>query len=128
MRYLTFNEVLELHRRVIDQSGGAPGIRDLGALQSAVAQPRMSFSGADLYATIEEKAAASCFSLIQNHPFFDGNKRVGHAALETFLLLNGRETAATIDESERVILGVASGTVSREQLVAWLKEHMVEIK
>jgi len=126
MRYLTLNEVLELHQRVIEQTGGPAAVRDFGALQSAVAQPRMSFGGADLYPTIQEKAAAICLSLVKNHPFLDGNKRVGHAALETFLVLNGHEIASSIDDSERVILGVASGAVSREQLVDWLKEHVVE--
>lgn len=85
MRYLTLGEVVELHRRLLQASGGPPGIRDLGALDSAVAPPRATFGGADLYPTVAEKAAALCFSLVQNHPFVDGNKRVGHATMETFL-------------------------------------------
>jgi death-on-curing protein len=84
VRYLTFAEVLELHRRVVYETGGATALRDLGALESATAQPRASFGGNDLYPSLEEKAGALAFSLIQNHPFIDGNKRVGHAALETF--------------------------------------------
>lgn len=84
MRYLTFAELLELHRRVVAETGGATALRDLGALESATAQPRASFGGNDLYPSIEEKAAALAFSLIQNHPFIDGNKRAGHAALETY--------------------------------------------
>ena len=82
MRFLSLSEVFDLHRRLIDQTGGAFGVRDLGALESALAQPRMTFSGQDLYPSLAEKAAALCFSLIQNHPFVDGNKRVGHAATE----------------------------------------------
>ena len=109
MRYLTFAEVLELHRRVVSDTGGATALRDLGALESATAQPRASFGGNDLYPSLEEKAGALAFSLIQNHPFIDGNKRVGHAALETFLVLNGEELSADADESERIILAVASG-------------------
>lgn len=89
MRYLTLPEVLELHRRIIQQSGGADGIRDLGGLESAVTQPQMSFAGSKLYATIEEAATALCYSLVMNHVFIDGNKRIGHAAMETFLVLNG---------------------------------------
>ena len=85
MRYLSLNEVLELYRRIIQQSGGLLGIRDLGGLESAVAQPRMTFGNQELYSTVIEKAAALAFSLIQNHPFVDGNKRTGHAAMETFL-------------------------------------------
>jgi death-on-curing protein len=86
MRFLNLREVLEIHRRVVDQSGAMLGIRDLGALESALAQPRMSFAGEDLYPSLVEKASALAFSIIKNHPFLDGNKRVGHAAMETFLV------------------------------------------
>lgn len=91
MRYLSLAEVAELHRLLIEAFGGSHGIRDLGALESALAQPRMSFGGEDLYPTVVEKVAALGFTLVQNHPFLDGNKRVGHAAMETFLVLNGFE-------------------------------------
>ena len=126
MRYLSLAEVIELHRRVVDQSGGAPGLRDTGRLESAVAQPRISFGGRDLYPSLIEKAGALCFSLVQNHPFVDGNKRLGHAAMEVFLILNGHEIRAGVDEQETVIIGVASGQVSRESLVEWLNEHVFE--
>jgi death-on-curing protein len=96
------------------------GVRDLGALDSALARPRMTFGGEDLYPTIIEKAAALGFSLIMDHPFVDGNKRVGHAAMEVFLLLNGLEIDASIDEQERIILQVADGVMGREAFVAWL--------
>ncbi|MCP9468975.1 MAG: type II toxin-antitoxin system death-on-curing family toxin [Nitrospira sp.] len=89
MRHLTLREILEIYQHVMQQSGGLVGIRDLGALESAVAQPRMTFDGAELYPTVVEKAASLGFSLIQNHPFVDGNKRTAHAAMETFLVLNG---------------------------------------
>ncbi len=103
-----------------------PGIRDLGALESAVAQPRMTFGGSDLYIDIAAKAAALCLSLIQNHPFVDGNKRVGHAAMEAFLLLNGCEIQAPAGEQEQVVLSVASGNLSRDNPAVWLREHVVE--
>ncbi len=77
MRFPTLIEVLELHRRVIEQSGGAFGIRDVGLLESAIAQPRMTFGGKDLYPSLLEKAAALGFSIIMNHPFVDGNTRTG---------------------------------------------------
>jgi death-on-curing protein len=128
MRYLTLNDVLELYRRIIQQSGGSLGIRDLGALESAVAQPRMTFGNQELSPTIIEKAAALAFSLIQNHPFVDGNKRTGHGAMETFLVLNGFEINATLDEQEQVVLQVASGQLGRDQLIAWLRGHIVEKK
>lgn len=128
MRYLTFAEVLELHRRVVSETGGATALRDLGALESAAAQPRASFGGNDLYPSLEEKAGALAFSLIQNHPFIDGNKRVGHAALETFLVLNGKELSADADESERIILAVASGTCGRDGFLEWIRSHVVPFK
>src|SRR5713226_7146087 len=104
MRYLTIEEVLEIHRIVIARSGGSDGILNRGSLESAIAQPRMTFGGADLYPTLVEKAAALGFSLICNHCFVDGNKRIGHAAMETFLVLNGWELVASVDDQEQVIL------------------------
>ncbi|MCP3682346.1 MAG: type II toxin-antitoxin system death-on-curing family toxin, partial [bacterium] len=91
MRYLSIGEVLTLYQRIMDQSGGKIGIQNLNALESSLAQPRMTFEGKDLYPTIADKAAIIGFSLIKNHPFTDGNKRIGHAAIEVFLLLNGFE-------------------------------------
>lgn len=126
MRYLSLAEVFDLHRRILEQTGGSSGLRDLGALESAVAQPRMTFAGSELYPDMVEKAAALCFSLVQNHPFVDGNKRVGHAAMETFLLLNGHEVEASVDEAERVFLALAAGGLSRGQLVDWLRAHIVK--
>ena len=127
MRYLTVGEVLGIYNRVIKQSGGGVGIRDLGALESAVAQPRMTFNGEELYRTIVEKASALGFSLIQNHPFVDGNKRAGHAAMEIFLMLNGFEISASVDEQVEIILGVASGKMSREVFANWLQTHIVDL-
>ncbi len=128
MRYLTFAEVLALHRQLIEQTKGSEAVRDASALISAVAQPRMTFEGRDLYPSLEEKAGALCFSLIQNHPFVDGNKRVGHAAMETFLILNGHEIRATIEEQESIILGIAASKCSREMLVKWIREHVTKEK
>ncbi len=124
MRHLALAEMLALHRMVIEQAGGSSGLRDLGVLESAVAQPRMTFDGADLYPSLIEKAAALCFSLVKNHPFVDGNKRVGHAAMETLLVLNGCEIDASTDEQERLVLSLAAGQLSREDLVEWLREHI----
>lgn len=116
MRYLTLAEVLELHRRVIEQSGGADGVRELGGVESALAQPQMTFGGDELYPSIESKSTALCFSLVMNHPFVDGNKRIGHAAMETFLVLNGYELVADVDDAEKVILTLAAGELTREEL------------
>ena len=124
MRYLTLAEVLDFHHRVIEQSGGAEGVRDLGGVESAVAQPQMTFGGDELYRTIESKATAVCFSLVMNHPFVDGNKRIGHAAMETFLVMNGYELVADVDDAEKVILTLAAGDLSREELLAWVTSHI----
>ncbi len=124
MRYLTLGEVVDLHRAVIEATGGAAGIRDLGALESALAQPRASFAGVDLHASLADKAAALCFSLVNNHAFIDGNKRIGHAATDTFLILNGSEIDAAVDEQQQLMLDLASGRLTREQLAAWLLAHI----
>lgn len=128
MRSLTLGEVLELHRRLLEQSGGASGVRDLGLLQSALAQPAATFGGADLHPTIIEKAAAFGFAIVANHPFVDGNKRVGHAAMEVFLVLNGFEIGASVDEQERLILDAASGRLDREALARWLSAKARKIR
>lgn len=124
MRLLTFGDVVELHKRLIAQSGGARGVRDLGLLESALAQPNATFDGVDLHATLVEKAAALGFALVANHPFIDGNKRIGHAAMEMLLILNGYEIDATVDEQERLVLDVASGNIRRDALARWLETHI----
>ena len=126
--YLTLVEVLSLHRQIIEQSGGALGVRDLGALESALAQPHMTFGGEDLYPMLVDKAAALGFSIIMNHPFVDGNKRTGHAAMEIFLVLNRMEINASVDKQEQVILALASGNLGRELFVEWLKQHIKAIE
>ena len=84
----------------------------------------MTFAGQDLYPDLAAKAAALAFSIIKNHPFVDGNKRVGHAALETFLILNGHELHSSVEAAEATILGVAAGTLNREELMTWLKQSI----
>ena len=90
-----------------------------------MAQPEASFGGEDLYPDLASKAAALGHSLIQNHPFIDGNKRIGHAAMEVFLLLNGHEIDASVDDQEKIIIDVASGKVSRTELSAWISKRMI---
>jgi death-on-curing protein len=85
MRYLTLAEIVNIHQWITDATGGASGIRDLAALESAIAQPKATFDMNDLYPTLVEKAAALCFSIVQGHPFLDGNKRAAHAAIAVFL-------------------------------------------
>lgn len=124
MRYLTLAEVVELHRRLRQATGGASGIRDLAALESAIAQPKATFGGVDLYPTLAEKATALCLALVQGHPFVDGNKRVGHAAMETFLVLNGAEIDAQVGDQELVMLDMAAGRIQRSQFADWLRQHL----
>ena len=124
-RYLSLAEVLTLHRRVIAETGGSEGLRDLGLLESALGQPRQTFGGDDLYPTLAAKATALGFSLIKNHPFVDGNKRVGHAALEAMLMLNGMELSASVDDAELEVLAVAAGERAREEFQSWVEARLV---
>ncbi len=83
----------------------------------------MTFGGQDLYPELADKAAALGYSLIQNHPFLDGNKRVGHAALEALLMLNGAELEAAVDDAERTILDIAAGRLTRGAFTEWVRSH-----
>jgi death-on-curing protein len=125
MRFLSLGEVLALHRRILAESGGRLGVRDLGAIASALSQPKVSVGGEDAYPTLVDKAAALGYSLIRNHGFFDGNKRIAHAATEVFLVLNGMELRASVDEQERFMLSLAAGEVSREGLADWLRSNTI---
>jgi death on curing protein len=124
MRYLTLGEVVTLHRAVVTETGGADGIRDLGSLESAIAQPRATFDNVDLYPSVADKAASLAFGLAMNHPFVDGNKRIAHAAMSVFLELNGVSFDAAIDEQERLFLDLADGKITRQQLTTWLERHL----
>lgn len=124
MRYITVEEVIKLHESILKQTGGMNGLRDRGALESTIAQPQMTFAGDDLYPRLVDKAAALAFSLTINHPFVDGNKRTAHAAMEIFLVLNGYEIHASVDEQESVMLRLASGNLNREAFVNWLEKHL----
>ena len=127
MIYLMTDEVIRLHELLIQQSGGSAGIRDRGLVDSAVYQPQATFGGQELCSTLAEKAAALGFSLAMNHAFIDGNKRIAHAATETFLVLNGHELNAGVDEQEAVFLQLAAGSLSRDAFLAWVQQHLVPI-
>lgn len=128
MRHLTLGELIELHRRIIDRTGGSDGVRDLELAESALAQTRISFDGVELYPTLALKGAALCFSLVMNHPFVDGNKRIGHAAMEVFFVLNGFELTADVNDSEVVILRLAAGELERVAFEDWVVRHMTAIE
>lgn len=119
MRYLTTAEVLELHRRIIEQAGGASGVRDLGALESSLAQPFQTFGGEDLYESFLSKISGQAYFLTRNHPFVDGNKRIGHAVLEVTMVMNQLELQTSVGEQEQVILAIADGSMPREDFTTW---------
>jgi death-on-curing protein len=120
IRYLTLPEVLDIHRWALQAFGGLDGVRDLGMVESALAAPQMTFDGVELHPTLVEKAAALAFSLVRNHGFVDGNKRVGFWGMDTFLRLNGHCVACTTEEGEATFLALADGKMTREQLTEWL--------
>jgi len=125
IEYLSLAQIVHLHEAQIEAFGGAGGIRDHGALESAVARPIMTFGGEDLYPDVAAKAAALMHSLVLNHPFVDGNKRVGAAAAELMGLLNGFELNASDDELEDMTLAVAKGEMNIEPLTIWLRQRIV---
>jgi death-on-curing protein len=127
MKSLSIDQVLALHEELIRRYGGALGLRDRGQLESALAQPFMTFAGEQLYSDLPEKAAALCFSLVKNHPFVDGNKRVGYAVLRFFLRSNGVRIVATADEKVSMTLSVADGSLSRAELIDWIRAHTIPI-
>lgn len=123
MRYLTVTEVAVIHARLIQRTGGTAGLRDLGRLKAAVARPRATFEGAELYPTVWDKAAALMESLIRNYPFLDGNQRVALVAAGLFLERNGYTLEATNDEAYTFTMRLARSEVEREAAAEWLKMH-----
>lgn len=122
-RFLSTDEVLYIHQRSIERFGGSLGVRDRGLLESAVAMPAAQFGGAYLHQDVPIMAAAYLFHLCKNHPFVDGNKRIALAAAETFLILNGFRLNADDMALEVLTLGVADGSNTKEQAVAFFEMH-----
>ena len=123
MKYLTAEQVLFIHARLIAETGGEHGVLDLGLLQSAVARPRASFDRHDLYPDTYSKAAALLESLIGNHAFVDGNKRTAITSVGLFLRINGYHLTASNQELEEFTLQCAQGLIPLEQMITWLKSH-----
>lgn len=124
MIQLTKQQVISLHREIIAESGGSPEIRDEGLLDSALNAPFQTFSGTELYPTILEKAARLGYSLIKNHAFVDGNKRIGAHTMLVFLALNHIEIEYEDSDFIQLIFSIAAGEISAEQLLAWLQSHV----
>ncbi len=123
MKRLNERQVLRMHEQLLAQTGGMPGVRDEGLLQSALEAPFQSFDGDDIYPSIQQKAARLGYGLIKNHPFLDGNKRIGTHVMLVFLCLNGIELDYTQKELEDIILSVAASEVGSDDLLRWLLQH-----
>lgn len=124
MKALNKRQILLLHSALIAESGGSDGIRDENLLDSAISSPFQTFAGQDLYPTILEKAVRLGFGLIRNHPFIDGNKRIGTHAMLVFLELNNVTLFYEDKELISIILSVAAGEVNAEELLKWVQEHL----
>jgi death on curing protein len=124
--FLTLDEVIVIQRDQIEHYGGSLGVRDWGLLKSAAAMPAATFGGQFLHADLCEMAAAYLFHLVQNHPFIDGNKRVGAVAADVFLLLNGMTLAAGEDEFAEMVLAVARGEFSKSAVAEFIRANSKE--
>ncbi len=123
MRTLSKRQIMALHDHLIAETGGQPGLRDEGLLESALAAPFAAFGSEELYPTLVQKAARLGYGLAKNHAFIDGNKRIAAHAMLTFLALNGVEPRYTQQELSDIFLKLAAGEAEYEDLLAWIKEH-----
>jgi death-on-curing protein len=121
--YLSVAQLLAMYGALVRRFGGRSGLSDRGRLEAAAARPAMTYDGDDLYPDLAAKAAALMHSVILNHPFTDGNKRVGAAAAELFLRVNGAALEASDDEFEPVALATAAGEVEAEALAIWFRQR-----
>lgn len=124
VNYLTKEQLLLIHVRCLQQSGGIEGIREERGLDSALALPKQGFGGVEFYPTIVEKAAVLGFAIILNHPFLDGNKRTGFLAMELYLMINGYEIVELVEIMEEMILRVAAGEVKKDEFTDWLRTRV----
>jgi len=123
MKKLSKEQILLLHQILIKHTGGADGIRDEGLLESAINTPFASFDGVTLCDSVQAKAAKLCFGLIKNHPFVDGNKRIGVLAMLSFLESNGIRLECSDEELVTLGLGLADGSVSEKEALDFIAEH-----
>jgi death-on-curing protein len=121
--FLTLDEIIAIHRDQIERYGGSLGVRDWGLMKSAIAMPAASFGGQYLHSDLYEMAAAYLFHLVQNHPFIDGNKRVGAVAADVFLAINDLQLNATEDDYAELVLGVARGENSKSAVAEFFRSH-----
>ena len=122
--FLTLDEVLALHADQIDQYGGSLGLRDVGLLESALAAPAATFGGRYLHGSLHEMAAAHLFHLVRDHPFVDGNKRIGLMVMLAFLGLNGLRLEAGEDDLTDLVLRTAEGQITKAEIAVFLQKHV----
>ena len=120
MIVLSKNQVLTLHAQLIAETGGIDGLRDESMLESALHAPFQSFAGEEVCPSLQQKAARLCFGLVKNHPFIDGNKRIGAHAMLVFLALNGIELEYTQDDLSNIILSLAAGEIGQADFLQWV--------
>jgi death-on-curing protein len=120
--WLDLDIVLEIHRRDLGRHGGAAGLRDLGLLESAMARPQWLYEF-NKEADLHDFAAAYAFGIVRNHPFIDGNKRLGYVAACTFLRFNGWHVAVRQGEAVRTVLELADGNLTEDELAVWLRQN-----
>ena len=125
MKIISKQQVLRLHKLLVDSFGGIDGIRDETLLDSALASPLQTFDGTDMFPSIEEKAARLAFGLIKNHPFADGNKRIGAHVMLTVLMVNDVKMSYTQKELYEMILQIAGGIGSYDTLLNWVYKHKI---
>jgi death on curing protein len=123
IQFLTLTDVLFLHKKQIEKFGGSHGVRNMGLLESALAMPQAAFGGSYLHPTLSEMAAAYFFHLVMNHPFIDGNKRIGALAADVFLDWNGINLTVDQVEFERLTLETAQGGVDKAQIALFIKKY-----
>ena len=125
--FLEIEDVLELHADLIARFGGTDGVRDMGLLESALGMPRAGFGGEFLHTDVFEMAAAYLFHLAKNHPFLDGNKRIGASAAMVFLDINGWELDASNDDYADLVLSVAADGLPKSAVAEFLRAHSAQL-
>ena len=123
MVFLTLDDIIESHQNQIDTYGGSYGIRDIGLLESAISQPEASFGGQYLHADIFQMASAYIYHLVMNHPFVDGNKRVGLEAALIFLEINNENLNASDEELVDLVLKTTAGQVGKREIAEFFRSH-----
>lgn len=121
---IALKEVLLIHRQVIAHFGGTLGVRDYDLLESAIERPFMTFGGKELYPKIEDKVSAILESIVKNHPFLDGNKRMGYILMRYLLLKEGKDIRATKEEKYSLVISVAEGRITFEEIRDWIRDRI----